>query len=280
MLAQNVKIGFGLIPDPIPHRKLYNGFHLHSAFTAETYPDSHSLEKFTPPRWNQGNTGSCGGHGTAGCITTTYNALGMYLPSPVSPRSVYQTALCVDREPDATGKLPKLRDEGTYPNAIVRALNLWGFNFSNEVDGGRQADAPDYTSYLEKHVTDEPLFGELEDREPRIISSVNALVESGSQKIPQACLAISQGFAIMGAIAAGNDKFMGFSGEGVLDFTGVNIDHWIFFDAYRTNSKGEKEFHLVNSWGLGIWTPDGCVWVTQRFFQDGVFSPLIINPEV
>jgi hypothetical protein len=156
-------------------------------------------------------------------------------------------------------------------------MELWGVPLSGDVDDGRTAESPDYTNELEKHVTDEPQFGELESSTNFLIHNLNAIQETGIQKVEQACQALAGGYAIMAAVAAGNNAFQGFSGEGVLDYTGTDFDHWIYFADYRTNALGQREFFLVNSWGVGIWTPTGTAWVTEKFFMLGTGSVLVAN---
>jgi hypothetical protein len=279
-MLRNVKLGhpvhgFGLIPDPEGH--VYNGFHMHVSSTLKSLPDASNMRKFIPPIWNQAQTGSCGGHGTAGGIATTFASKGHPLPCAPHPKDIYANARCIDRVPDADGTLPKLVDWGTSPNALERSTNLWGVPLSSEVNDGFPADSPYYASYLEAHVNDEPEFMSLEASTNRIIVGLNAIRTTGQQKVIEACQALADGYAIMAAVAAGNNAFQGFSGEGVLDFTGTAFDHWIYFADYRTNDKGEREFYLVNSWGVGIWTPTGTAWVTQKFFMEGTGSVLVAN---
>lgn len=280
-MLKDVKIGhptygFGLIPDPVGHT-YYNGFQLHAASALRSLPDASKLREYIPPIWNQGQTGSCGGHGSAGGIATTQAAKGRPLPSPPSPKDIYANARCIDRIPNTDGSLSKLVDWGTTPNALVRSMEKWGVPLSSEVNDGLPAEASEYTRYLEAHVNDEPEFLSLEASTRRIITGMNSILATGQQKVTEACQALAGGYAVMAAVAAGNNAFQGFSGEGVLDYTGNAFDHWIYFADYRTNAKGEKEFYLVNSWGEGIWTPTGTAWVSQKFFMEGTGSVLVAN---
>jgi hypothetical protein len=143
--------GFGLIPDPPGHR--YNGFHLHPAaqLRAAALPSASSNLRFAPDVWNQGQTGSCFGHGMAGQITTTIAAHGKPLPSPVRPRVVYAFTRAIDRVDPSV----PLQDSGSQPNSGVRALSLWGCVLEGDDDGGRTATSPDYTA-SEKSSRDKP----------------------------------------------------------------------------------------------------------------------------
>lgn len=266
--------GFGYIPDPQGHR--YNGFFLHPAAKQVTYPDNASLFEHVPPRWDQGGTSSCTGHGFAGAITTTFSAHNLPLSSPAWPRGIYDLGRIVDRV-RVNGVLPPLKDEGAFPNSVVRGIGEWGISLEEDEDGGKTATSPDYTSNLESHINDDPQLVELENASERLMKGFNSISSTDLNKVDQLCLAISTGHAPMGAVDAGSDAFQGFRGDGVLGFTGAVPDHWIFFAAYRTNAQGKKEFLLINSWGLGGWTPDGTAWCSEDFINRGLFNILIPN---
>jgi hypothetical protein len=268
------EFGFGFIPDPIGHR--YTGFHLHAAsrllFTAvPALPEEASVDHFAPPIWLQGRTGSCGGHGTAGAVTTTFAAKGFPLRRPADPRLLYTLARAVDRDGPAT----PLRDIGTTPNALVRAIAQWGIALEDETASGRRADDPDYTLWLEEHVNDEPKLSELQAANTRPNTGFNAIPYEGTMKRDAICAAIADGYAVMFAVEAGSAAFQSFDGNGVLGFTGSNPDHWVYATAFRTRG-GEKQIFMRNSWGR-LWTPDGCAWCSEDFIIRGMFYPMVAN---
>lgn len=266
-------VGFGLIPDPVGHR--YNAFFLHPAskVAAAALPKATNNVIYAPPVWNQAQTGSCFGHGMAGQITTTFAARGRALPSPACPRYIYDVTREIDR-PDPS---QKLTDEGSQPNSGVRALSLWGLALESEMDSGRTADSPDYSSHLEAHVNDDSKLGELEAAGKRIITGFNAIADDDPNKILQFQQALAAGCAVGIGVDAGSDAFQSFTGQGVLDYCGAEPDHWIFMVDYRTNAASKPEFLIQNSWGKGLWTPDGRAWVTQDFVQRGCFGSLVTN---
>lgn len=265
--------GFGLIPDPVGHR--YNRFFLHAASKTDpaTLPKATNNVIYAPPVWNQDRTGSCFGHGMAGQITTTFAARGKPLPSPACPRFVYDIAREVDR-PDPS---QPLTDSGSQPNSGVRALALWGVALESEMDGGRTADSPDYSSHLDAHVNDDSKLGELEAAGKRIITGFKSIADDDPDKVLQFQQALAGGYAIGIGVDAGGNAFQSFNGQGVLDYCGDEPDHWIFCLDYRTNATGRPEFLIQNSWGKGLWTPDGRAWVTQDFVKRGCFMSLVTD---
>jgi hypothetical protein len=240
---------------------------------ARSLPAEASIDRFAPPIWNQGGTGSCGGHGTAGAVTTTFAAKGPALPYPADPRMLYTLARTVDRADPATA----LRDAGTTPSALVRSIAQWGITLENETAGGRSALDADYTLWLQEHVNDEPKLGELQAANTRPNVGFTGIWDEGKAKCDAVCASIVDGYAVMGAVEAGSAAFQGYDpSRGPLDFTGSNPDHWVYFTAYRTDANGEIQLLMRNSWGL-LWTPSGCAWCTQDFVIRGLFYPIIAN---
>jgi hypothetical protein len=282
--------GFGLIPDPPGHR--YNGFHLHPAaqLRAAALPSASSNLRFAPDVWNQGQTGSCFGHGMAGQITTTIAAHGKPLPSPVRPRVVYAFTRAIDRVDPSV----PLQDSGSQPNSGVRALSLWGCVLEGDDDGGRTATSPDYTAYLETHVNDDPKLGEIIAGQTRRLVGFNSIADSDSQKSLKYRQALATGHTIGVGVDAGGDAFQGYDvSKGPLDFTGSSPDHWVFIVDYATALSLRQAgslpaawsqipdtailFLLQNSWGTGLWTKTGRAWVTENFVNRGCFMSLVTN---
>ena len=264
------RYGFGFIPDPPGHR--YSGFHLHTASRlVAAIPDAATIDHFAPPIWLQGNTGSCGGHGTAGAVTTTFASKGFPLKRPADPRLLYTLARAVDR---TNPSLP-LVDGGTTPNALVRAIAQWGIATEDESVGGRAATDADYSVWLEAHVNDEPKLSELQGANARPNTNFNLIWEGGAAKVDAVCAAIADGYAVMAAVEAGSEAFQAYNGQGVLDCPGLNPDHWVYFTAFRTVA-GKKQILMRNSWGF-LWTPDGCAWCSENYIIEGLYYPMVAN---
>ncbi len=264
--------GFGYRPDPEGHRYTSFAHHAAGALRAETLPASTNNILLAPPVWNQRRTGSCAGHGFACIETLTLATHGMALPSPVLPRVRYMLGRAIDR----TDLSEKLEDVGSYPNSLARAAAQWGVVLEGEVDGGRTADSPDYSDYLEAHVNDEPKLGEIEKSLRRLFTDYKAIGDRASDKVLSFQKALAAGYGVGIAVEAGSMAFQGFSGQGVLDFTGSRPDHWVAIIDYRTNASGRPEFLLQNSWGPH-WGMSGRAWVTERFVTEGCFNTLVAS---
>lgn len=267
--------GFGFVADPEGHR--YTNFLLRASARAATLAREFDLIQYRPAIWDQWVTSSCVGHGWAGSLTTAMVARGISLKSPIWPRGIYTNARIIDR-PFVTGnaKPQPLLDHGAQPNSATRAIIEWGVGLEADQDEGKLATSSDYSQHLESHINDEPQLMELLD-ESRLkpLVSAHTITAVGEEKINQMCLAIQVKTPPMAAVDASSERFQNFDGNGVLDFTGIGFDHWVYFDAFRTNNQGRKELRLVNSWGLGSWTPDGTAWVTPNFIISGTTNILV-----
>jgi hypothetical protein len=263
--------GFGFIADPPGLR--YNAFHLHAAnmLRATALPEEASIDAFAPPIWNQGATGSCGGHGTAGAVTTTLVAKGFAPAAPVDPRLLYTLARAADR---AVATTP-LQDTGTTPNALVRSLGTWGAVLETETAGGRRATDPDYTLWLQEHVNDEPKLSELQAAHARLFIGFNGIWETGAALRDSVRAAIADGYAVMAAVDASTEEFQCHDRNKLMGFTGGTPNHWVYYTAFRTVA-GETHLFMRNSWGT-LWTPDGCAWCNEDHITRGMFFPLVAN---
>jgi hypothetical protein len=264
--------GTGFLPDPEGHR--YNGFHLHPAAlrlrARAALEEESSIDQYAPPIWDQDGTGSCMGHGTAGAITTTLASRGAPLRRPASPRLIYTLGRAVDR----VGSGVPLRDVGATPNAVFRAIGLWGAALEDEVEGGRAATDPDYARWLAEHVDDEPMLGELQASDDRPVVGCNRLYEVGSALRDAVVASLDAGYAVMAAVDAGGPLFQSHAG-GVLRPEGSVPNHWVYFTAQRLLA-GERLIFMRNSWGLG-WGEGGCAWCGEDYVTHGLFFPMVAN---
>lgn len=286
--------GFGFKRDPGVHGSngIYTGFHQHPAgrLYGSDLPPMTTNVRYAPSVWNQGQTGSCTGHGKAGMDTTTLAAHGVPLPSPEQPMFEYKIGRAVDR---SNPSIP-LQDEGAQPNSLVRGSGIWGVVTEIEGEGGLGADSPDYTPYLETHVNDEPKLGELEKASQRLIKGYNAIADGDLTKLAQYQAALSIGHCIGEAVDAGSDLFQAYNeASGPLGFTGYEPDHWIFCVDYATvgalraagllpptwTSLPDTDLLFLhqNSWGKGLWTKSGRFWSTADFVNRGTFNCLVAN---
>lgn len=262
--------GYGLLPD-LPGSS-YDSVEDHVVRLLQklTFPKETDNVLLAPRVWSQGRTGSCTGHGFACVVHTTLATHHAPLTSRPRPRILYTLGRAVDR----SGPKVPLRDVGASPNSVVRALARWGCLLEGESDEGTSDDA-EYTAYLEEHVNDEPMLGELEISGDRLLGGFNLIGDDAPDKVDLVKTALANGYAVGVAVAAGNDQFQSFDGRGVLDYCGSRPDHWVALIDYRTRQDGSLEFLLQNSWGTDLWTPDGRAWVTEDFVRLGCFNSLV-----
>lgn len=262
--------GFGLLPDPSRYPYSSVRQHVVHHLRLMTLPRETDNVRSAPSVWSQGKTGSCTGHGFACIVHTTLATHHVELPSRPRPRLIYTLGRAVDR---VDPKIP-LRDVGAAPNSLVRGLARWGCVLEVESDEGELGD-DEYTAFLEEHVNDEPKLGELEISGERLITGFNLIDDYDPDKLEIVKTSLANGYAVGVAVAAGNDKFQNFTGDGVLDYCGSLPDHWVALIDYRTRTDGSPEFLMQNSWGVGLWTPDGRAWVTADFVRKGCFNSLV-----
>ena len=143
-------------------------------------------------------------------------AKGKPLSSPISPDFVYKITRAIDRPNPAV----PLQDVGSQPNSGVRAMSLWGVAVESEVDGGRTATSPDYGTYLDAHVNDEPKLGDMEFASKRIIAGFNAIVDDDPQKLVKFSQALASGHTIGTGVDAGGDAFQQADGSQPLGYCG------------------------------------------------------------
>jgi hypothetical protein len=265
----------GLLPDPEGHK--YIGFQHHRAFRAGLIQDV-DLNQFSPPTWNQGATGSCVGHGTAGAIATSFSANNQPLPSSPRPKWIYDIARIVDRTPNSDGSLPALEDNGAHPNQMVRAAGEWGVELEGESIEQFNTESPEYVDFLQKNVNCEPNFLDYERADSRLLIGFKAIEATGDERIRQISLALVAGHAVMSSVAAGSAAFQGYTGgeNESLGYTGTDFDHWVYFNARKTVN-GKVQLRLKNSWGQGLWTPSGDAWVNEDFIRRSVSTVLVAD---
>ena len=87
-----------------------------------TVPAQASLAKFRAPIFDQGQTGSCTGHGTAQAVYTSMGAAGTPLPFVPSPDIIYKTARTLER---ANASIA-LTDSGAMPTDLLTVLRSFG----------------------------------------------------------------------------------------------------------------------------------------------------------
>lgn len=235
-----MKFGGGYIPDPQGHRR--TPFARHYAASLVSVPTFVDLRKCAPPVKDQGQTGSCTGHGTSGAISTTLRAKGAPLPFEPSECGIYTVARAVDRTLNAAGVLPPLTDDGAMPNQVMRGIEEWGVRPSRSpAPDGRNSDADPAT------INDEPTLAEIEQDATRILVGDYAIGlfdrVALTKKALAAGVAVGIGFDV-------DNAFEGYaSGDAPLSAPGTALGgHWVYLVGYSTSASGKAIFIGRNSW--------------------------------
>ena len=248
----------GFIPDPQGHR--WTKFKAAAAAKKMgDLPDSASVAHNAAPVSNQITVGQCVAHGVLDTGFAALVAAGHQLPTTFSHRVGYALARAIDRAdwtPDGVS-LPPLRDEGSQPNQMTRALALYGCPLAQDLDEGTLDAIPG-----------------LENRELMLHEMVACkffpldwthVGDNDSDKIEQCMAAIASGVPFALAIEAG-PQFDACDGSIVLESDGRNHNHMIHAVAYRV-IQGRPRFLIQNSWSEK-WGSFGRVWGSCGFVEN------------
>ncbi|MBA0083824.1 MAG: hypothetical protein HRJ53_02410, partial [Acidobacteria bacterium Pan2503] len=141
------RFGKGYRPDPPSRRTQKPSRHLLGS--APAIPPSATLESFEAPIMDQGQTGSCTGHGTAQALFTSYAAHGSVLPFVPSPAGIYTVTRVMERDINTT----PLRDDGAMPSDVMAGISKWGIRPMGErPPDGRFSDVDPVTVNAEPSV--------------------------------------------------------------------------------------------------------------------------------
>lgn len=225
-----------------------------------------SLAHFRGPTLDQGQSGSCTGHGTSQAIYISRAAAGQPLPFFPSPRIAY----AIVRVLELTQSSMALTDSGAMPSDLIAVVNKWGvapigFDAAHPTPDGRnsdiwsQADAPN----VAENVNSKPSLLDLEQSSVTL-SSVPLRVDEASPDFGaqiQKCLAA--GIAGGVGIFVDTTNFMGWNpAQGPI--TKINLSdpdgggHWLDID-YTYFRNGVQIVGGINSWSEQWPTPFGSV---------------------
>lgn len=247
-----MSFGRGYIRDAREKRVQRAAHHLLGVATG--FPLAASLEQFEAPIMNQGQTGSCTGHGTAQGIVTAFAAKGDPMPFVPSPAGIYTVGRCVGRAPGHDGALAPLTDSGAMPADVMAGISLWGVRPMGAQAPGRFSDQ------LDSRVNDEPTLGDLEDDAETLLVGEFRIDETAPDVVEQVCRAIAQGYPVGVGIFV-DSAFENYA-PGAVPIGAPNVNdpngggHWIVLTSYVTNAVGRRVFRGPNSWGPG-WGDSG-----------------------
>ena len=237
---------------------------------------SGSLSSFAPPIFDQGQTGSCTAHSFSSAAVIAFaSAAAQGRGSPLvfvpSPRELYAATRALERKAVvAPGQdLPVLTDSGAELADVAQAAREYGLApMKGPTPDGRNSDIwSTVDTSAPSNVNDEPVLGELETAAVTLIDGEYS-VATGTADSPETMAA---------AIDVGMPVWCGGYVDSVFQQLGPSDvapapnpndpqggGHAFVFPDYRTNSKGNLEFLLRNSWGDG-YALSGSVWVSTAF---------------
>lgn len=240
----------GHVPDTEAQRALHKSTkHLLGAPPVQL-PAGWSLMVATPPFESQRMSSSCVGFALRRCIDTRLAVMGVQNPPKHSSRGCYDFARMWAR---GSAKTP-LVDNGSSPSDAIEAGKAWGVCL--------EADVPSNADGLSMdHINDEPDFEALKDATAFKISGAYAIDSDGESRVRDVMHAISSGYPIMFAIAAGPvfESYNGTGDVGPETDPDVGTNHMVTILGYETNADGSITFEGITPWeqwgrGLGRFT--------------------------
>jgi hypothetical protein len=268
--GQQVTRATGYLPDPEGHKRT-SFDHYKRLLSQAPIPLEASLTAFSPigasgepEHFDQSQTGSCGGHSTAGSVYTTCAAQGRRLPFVPSPSHNYAIARLLDLVRNPDGTFPKLEDTGSQPNQLIRGMATYGIRAIRAL--------PDRFSDCDPiSINDVPMLDEIEESLLTIVVGEYGIFSAGDQLSDDMARAISSGIDLNVAINGSSSDFQAYT-SGVLTRAQLAgpLDHDVRCSAYRQNARGKRDFLIWNSWGdrrSGGWGDDGNCWVDETAIQ-------------
>jgi hypothetical protein len=237
-------------PEVVARRKGFHLLHqkrsLGSVSLATSYDYSAVvISNDGPGILDQGQTGSCEGHGHAGGITTNFAIKGSPIKL-VSPIGIYAVARCIGRKPDASGHLPPLTDDGTESDLAIAGIEEWGVCSADS-----WGDFPANPATI----NDEPTMAQLERASDFRLNGAYFLTSdpSSDQYVIDIMTALAAGYTVAFALPASGPEFQGYTG-GVLSSLSGPVDHENYLVGCSVPSAGaysQATVRGVNSWNKG-----------------------------
>lgn len=274
--------GRGYKPDPAEVVARRPGFHLlrdRRALKVAIMPTSVDWSPYVigadgPGILNQGQTGSCTGHATAGGITTRF-AIENAPIRLVSPIGCYTVGRRIGQQPNPDGSIPPLADDGAEPSQVIAGISEWGV-CSAEAWGSYPADPAT--------INNEPDLQQLEAVSEFTLRGAYFLQSQGDQFVKDLMLAIASGFPVTAAVAASDPLFNDYTG-GILGAMGGGLDHYVYACGFEWDGTDPRSVVVkyVNSWGSS-WGESGFFRANRGFIDQtmdcAVFDVLPSGNEV
>lgn len=281
----------GYIPDSDDRRKRQKSS-VWLFGSSPSAPAQASLGKYRGPIFNQGQTGSCVGHGTTQAAQTTANANGAPFGFIPSPRRVYQLARVLERSTNTT----PLTDGGAMPTDTITVLSNWGLApIGPMAPDGRFSDVwgpDDSNNGQAPNVNSEPTLDELQQSGLCLASGEYRIDETGPNVTAQMTAALSAGQPAALIIGVFVDTgFMSWN-PSTGPIRSINLSdpsgggHCLSCDYFYTLPDGTLVFGGPNSWdvswpggsnpGSPFWSP-GCWEMTAACLQSVLSDALVMN---
>jgi len=250
------RYGKGYIKDP-PHRRTQKLSH-ELVGTAPANPPQGTLERFEVKTFDQGQTGSCCGHGTAAALAVSSNAsTGAKIGFVPSPRTIYAVLRTVEKQKPTD----PLTDSGAMPSDIGPTAQAFGVRpMQGPTPDGRNsdiwsdADLQGVAHPPPANVNTEESLGDLLVAGTKLVLGIYRIDETQASYKEQIKAAVCAGYAV-GAGVFADSAFESWSptkqpeGLKTVDFSDPDGGgHWICLDAYKTNPDGSVTFSGPNSW--------------------------------
>lgn len=224
------------------------------------------LTKYEAPIMDQGQFGSCTGHGTSQLIYTAMNAAGDPLPWVPSQSDPYAGGRARARAAaaDPTKPLPKLTDDGAMPADVMAWISNWGIRKSKgPTADGRNSDCDS------SNVNAEPTLEQLEEDVLFVVVGEYRIDETADDVVTQICFCLDEGIPV--GIGAFVDTVFEDWSPGSSPVPAPNTNdptgggHWFAIQGYITLN-GKRVFKITNSWGIG-WGDGGHAYVSEEFVK-------------
>jgi hypothetical protein len=244
-------------------------------------PKSVTLRSRECPRMDQGQFGSCTGHGTAQGLAVSCAVAGIKLGFVPSPRGVYANARCMELSDPSQ----PLTDSGSEPADVMTVLQTLGVRaIQAPTDDGRYSDVDD------TNVNAKPTLLELEAEVVHLVVGEYRIDEK-SADAPQQVAAAIAGLHGGPSCAVGigvfvDTAFMNWTPKGgPLDAPPNQNDpngggHWVAIVGFATAADGTLVFDVVNSWGDMWGDGTGHIQVTQKWLMAAVSDIYVLTAQI
>jgi hypothetical protein len=232
-------------------------------FGAGAPPVSASLAAFRAPIFDQGPTGSCGGHGSAQLTATAMGSAGTPLAFVPSPAHIYANTRCEELIfPDQP-----LTDSGIMPSDLISALEKYGVRDRALTPGLAAGLTPDgrFSDVWAENVNVKETFEQEEQGVSSIIAGEYAIpLGPGAAALIAATIGVARRPVGIGMFV---DTGFAYWSPGGGPLASINMfdpqggGHWLSCDAYTTDAHGAYVFTLCNSWSSS-WGDSGQIQIT------------------